>query len=175
MTDEQPRLEAIEGQSAAFETLEADAARLSTSAVATANVNDLTAETSALGMVNAANAASATWSVAGVLSSGAEVSLSQGGAGAIFAGGNATVSQGGAEVVVAGGNVTLDRAGAGVVAARSVTISQGWVGVIASPEAHVAEGVTVLFGPRQAVAAAAAFGAVFAGVLALFLAASRRR
>lgn len=93
----------------------------------------------------------------------------------MLAGGDATVSQSGVEVVVAGGDVTMDRAGAGVVAARSVSITEGWVGVIASPEARISDGVTVLFGPRQAVAAAAAFGAAFAAVFALFLAASRRR
>lgn len=175
MTDEQTRLESVDGETTVLETLEADVAHLTTSAIASAQVTDLTAETSALGMVNATNAASATWSVAGVLASNAEASLSQGSAGIVFAGGNATLSQGGAEVVVAAGDVHMDRSGAGVVAARSVSITQGWVGVIASPEAQVAEGVTVLFGPRQAIAAGAAFGAVFAAVFALFVGASRRR
>jgi len=174
MSDEESRLELIEGEQAAYDSLEADTANLKMSAVASAKVTDLHADMSAMGMVSATNKAKATRSWVGVLASNTAAELEQGYASAVLSAGDSEITQGGAQLVLAGGNIEMDRAGAIIAAGKSVSISQGWVGIIASPDAQIAEGVTVAFGPREAVFFGAAFGAIFAAVIALFWSVSHR-
>ena len=174
MSDEGSRLELIEGEQAAFDSLEADTANLKMSAVATAKVTDLHADMSAIGMASAANEAKATRSWVGVLASNTATELQQGYASAVLSAGDSKITQGGAQLVVAGGSIEMDRAGAIIAAGKSVSIGEGWVGIVASPDAQIAEGVKVAFGPREAVFFGAAFGAIFAAVIALFWSLSHR-
>lgn len=173
MTEQADRLEALEGEQVAVDSLEAQTASLKQSAVASAKAQELRAEWSVLGVSSAENKAKAVRSCIGVLAANGEAELEQGYASVVLSAGDVEMEQAGAELVVAGGDVSLERAAALVVAGRSVTVANGWVGIVASPEAQIQDGVRVAFGRREAVVFGAVFGAVFAALFALL--AGRRR
>ena len=153
MSDEKVRPELIEGEQAALNSLEADTVNLKLSAVATAKVTELNADMSAIGAVSGVDKARATRSAVGVLASNTETEL----------------MQGYASMVLSAGDVEMSQVGALIAAGKSVSIKEGWVGIIASPDAQIAEGVKVAFGPREAVIFGAVFGAICGAVFALIV------
>lgn len=169
MSDEKVRPEVIEGEEAAFNSLEADTANLKLSAVATAKVTELNADMSAIGAVSGVEKARAMRSAVGVLASNTETQLTQGYASMVLSAGDVEITQAGAQLVVAAGDVEMSQAGALIAAGKSVSINEGWVGILASPEAQIAEGVKVAFGPREAVIFGAVFGAVCGAICALVM------
>jgi hypothetical protein len=173
MTEQKARLEGLEGEQVAAEALEADAVTLHQSAVASAKANELRADWSALGVASADSKAKASRSWVGVLAANGEAELEQGYASVVLSAGDVEMEQAGAELVIAGGDVTMERAAALAVGGRSVTVTSGWVGIVAAPEAQLAEGVRVAFGRREAIVFGAVFGAVFAALVVLFT--GRRR
>ena len=169
MSDEEVRPELIEGEQAAFTSLEADTANLKLSAVATAKVTELNADMSAIGAVSGVDKARATRSAVGVLASNTETELMQGYASMVLSAGDVEITQAGAQLVVAAGDIEMSQGGALIAAGKSVSIKEGWVGIIASPDAQIAEGVKVAFGPREAVIFGAVFGAICGAVFALIV------
>lgn len=170
---ETERFEELEAEDLVISRLEADTLTLLTSAVCVATVCDAQVSTSAVGALIASN--DVTMSAAGAVAVAAQgnATLERAGAAAVIAGGDISVSQGGAELILAGGSVTLESSGAGIVAGREIAIKDGWVGLAIGGNVEIAEGVDVMFGPREAVFVGAAFGAFFALVCALVL--GRRR
>jgi hypothetical protein len=153
-----------------IESLEAEQATLLTCAVGKAAVGSLSCDTSALGYVSVSGDAGLAWSAAGLVTArrGGEVERAL--VGVVAAGEGIAMTQAGADLILAGGDVTLDRSGAGAVLARSVSITDGWVGIVASGDANIAGDATVLLGPREAVTFAAVLGVVFALVFSAILA-----
>ena len=170
---ETERFEELEAENLVISKLEADTLTLGTSAVGIATVREAHTMTSAVGAIVASHDVTMTASGAGAVAAQGNATVERGGAAAIVAGGDISVTQGGAELILAGGSVTMESAGAGIVAARSVSVTDGWVGLAIGNNVELGEGVDVMFGPREAVFVGAAFGAVFALVLALVL--GRRR
>ncbi len=167
------RFEDLEAENLVISKLEADTLTLGTCAVGLATVREAHAMTSAVGAVVASHDVTMTASGAGAVAAQGNATLERAGAAAVIAGGDISVTQGGAELILAGGSVTMASAGAGVVAARSVSVTDGWVGLAIGGNIELGDGVDIMFGPREAVFVGAAFGAFFALVLALVL--GRRR
>jgi len=165
--------EELEAENLVISRLEADTLTLVTSAVGAATVREADVSTSAIGALIASHDVKLTAAGAGAVAAQGNVSLERVGAAAVIAGGDISISQAGAELVLAGGSVTLESSGAGIVAGREIALKEGWVGLAIGGNVEIAEGVDVMFGPREAVFVGAAFGAFFALVLALIL--GRRR
>jgi hypothetical protein len=88
-----------------------------------------------------------------------DLDVRRGGGSLLAAGGNARVTQGGAMAIAAGGNVTIEEGGAVVLAARSVDVSNGFVGLALGRSVTVRDS-RILLGTAQAAALGAALGAV---------------
>lgn len=161
------RFEDLMGEDLVIARIEADNLALSTSAVGTANVVDATMTGSAAGAVMATGEVSLSMAGAGVIATQGDISMERSGCGTILAGGNVVITQGGAETIVSAGSVSMDGGGAGIVAAREIAIKDGWVGLAVGSNVEIAEGVEIMFGPREAVFIGAAFGAVFGLVVGL--------
>ncbi len=169
MTDEKP-LETlpetiVEGE--AYARLEAHDVQMRSSAIGSAAVNDLETDMSALGGVSADGSASIDMSAVGGIAAKGDVTVERGLIGGVAAGGNVSLGTGLADAVLAAGDVHAETLGAGAVAARSVTISKGWVGVVASPQANIAEDVKVVLDPKGAAWLGIAFGVAFGLVYAV--------
>lgn len=161
--------EELEAENLVISRLEADTLTLITSAVGAATVGDAKVTTSAVGALLASNDVTMSAGAAGAVAAQGNVTLDKTGAAAVIAGGDISLSQAGAELVLAGGSVSMESSGAGIVAGREIAIKDGWVGLAIGGNVEIAEGVDVMFGPREAVFVGAAFGAFFALVLALVL------
>jgi hypothetical protein len=109
-------------------------------------------------------------SAAGPVVAGGSVSIHQGGCGPVMAAGDVTIRQGGCGPMIVGGSASIEQGGTqSVIAGGGATIrDRSFVGLVLSPSVTVEEGGRVLMSTPQA----AAFGAVFGLVIALF---ARRR
>ncbi len=161
------RFEDLVGEDLVISRVEADNLALSTSAIGSATVGDAQLTGSAAGAVLASQSASLSMAGAGVVAAQGDISLERSGSGTILAGGNVSITQGGAETIVSAGSVSMDGGGAGIVAAREIAIKDGWVGMAVGSTVELAEGVEVMFGPREAMWFGAAFGAIFGLVFGL--------
>jgi hypothetical protein len=162
------RFEDLIGEDLVIARIEADDMSLSTCAVGMADVIDAHLTGSAAGAIVAENDITMSMSGAGAIGAQGDITMDRSGAGAILAGGNVSIVQGGAETIVAGGSVSVESGGVGIVVAREVAIKDGWVGLAVGGNVEIAEGVDVMFGPREAVFIGAAFGAVFGLVVGIF-------
>jgi len=88
-----------------------------------------------------------------------DLSMTQGGGNFAVAGGNLSITMGGSNAILAGGDVEIQQGGAVLLAAKSVSVSQGFVGVALGAEVKL-EGSRVLLSTPQAAAFGAAIGAV---------------
>lgn len=164
MGDEKLTLD-LEGDVA--ESIEAGDATITYSAVGGARLHDATVTYSAVGGMTAEGGVSADLVSIGGIAAKGDVTVDRGMAGGVLAGGNVSLGTSVTEGILAAGDVTAETLAAVGVAGRSVSIKQGWVGIVAAPEVSIAEGVRVAFDPRSAAWLGAAFGAVFALVFAL--------
>lgn len=161
------RFEDLVGEDLVISHIEADNLALSTSAVGMAKATDAQITGSAAGAIVAKHDVSLSMAGAGVVAAQGDIAIDRAGASVIAAGGDVHITQGGAETIIAGGSVSIDGGGAGIVAAREVVIKDGWVGLAVGSHVEIAEGVEVMFGPREAVFLGAAIGALFALVFGL--------
>jgi len=153
--------------STAAESLEVSDASIETSAIGSVTGRDVTTSMSAVGVVSASGGARIEQALAvGVITAG-DVELSQAAAVAIVAKGNVEVDKGGSQWLLSAGDVKVGKGGAAAIAAKSVSIQEGWVGIVASPHAEIGDGVNVVIGPRSAVFLGAALGSMIALGIAL--------
>jgi phage baseplate assembly protein gpV len=149
-----------------LDDLETGDTSVETSAIGSLTGRDVTISVSAVGGVNASGGVRMERSgAAGVLSAG-DVELQQAGAGVLLVGGDVAIERGGAQWMLSAGDIAVETGGALAIAARSVSIKEGWVGIVASPHAEIAEGVRVVLDPKGA----AIFGAALGSMIALGIA-----
>ncbi|MDO9556682.1 MAG: hypothetical protein Q7J82_03785 [Coriobacteriia bacterium] len=149
-----------------LEGLEAGDTSIETSAIGSISGRDVTVSLSAVGGVSASGGVRVERAGIGGIFTTGDVELEQAGAGAIFVEGDAHISNGGSQWMLAAGDISVQTGGAAAIVARSVSIKEGWVGIVASPHAEIAEGVHVVLDPKGA----AIFGAALGSLLALGIA-----
>ncbi|MBN2405064.1 MAG: hypothetical protein JXE06_05735 [Coriobacteriia bacterium] len=150
-----------------IDELEVGDTSIETSAIGSVSGRDVTLSLSAVGGVSASGGARLERAGAGGILAAGDVELEQAGAGVLVVGGDASIATGGAQWMLAAGDVSVATGGALAIAARSVSIQKGWVGIIASPYAEIAEDTRVVFDPRSAAVFGAALGSLFALGVAL--------
>ena len=109
--------------------------------------------------VVAADEVSMTQAGSSAVFSGGDVSLAQAGSNLLLAAGSASVRQGGAMTLASMGDVSIEQGGAMVIGARSVEVTEGFVGVALGGRVVLNDSKVVL-GPVQAAAIGAGMGMV---------------
>jgi hypothetical protein len=97
-----------------------------------------------------------------VFLSNTDLTVNQGGAHLMLTRGDATIHQGGANALGARGSVSITQGGAFFTAARAVTASRSYLGVVLAPSVEISDDSRVLLGPVPAIALGVAMGTTLA-------------
>ncbi len=154
-------------------TLEGESLQANLSAIATAQVGSLEAVGSAVGFANVSGDATVTASATPVVYAKGNVSVRQSYASAVLAGGDMEISQAGAPLII-GKRLNVSQGGAVAMAAGEAEVTNGFVGILITPKATIAEESRVLIGTKAALIIAAALLGGF-GLVALVMVLGVRR
>jgi hypothetical protein len=142
----------VEGRDVSFDksaarSVQAETAELKMSAVALLKTESASLSMSAAGFTYARDDVNLNWSSANVLAAGSEIHM----------------QYAGAQLVAAGGRIRMSNSLAAALVTRSAHVDRGFIGLLVTGKAELAEGTRVLLRPGGA----AAMGAGFAGGLLL--------
>ena len=143
------------------------------SAIATAQTGSLEAVGSAVGFANVSGDATLTASATPVVYAKGNVSIRQSYTSAVLAGGDMDISQAGAPLII-GKKLSVQQGGALVMLSGESAVTNGFVGVLLTPQANIAEDSRVLIGTKAALIIAAALLGGF-GIVAVVMALGVRR
>ena len=152
--------------------VDVDVMYATSTAFGSAHVGELEAAQTAVGSASVDGDATFSASAVGMLTC-RDVSMRQTYAGAIMAEGNATMKQSGASAIL-GERIEVNNGGAAMLWAQEVSISHGWVGVVAGKDVTISDDSRVLIDVKAALIIAAALLGGF-GIIALVALVSGRR
>ena len=143
------------------------------SAIATAQTGSLEAVGSAVGFANVSGDATLTASATPIVYAKGNVSIRQSYTSAVLAGGDMDISQAGAPLIV-GKKLSVQQGGALVMLSGESAVTNGFVGILLTPQANIAEDSRVLIGTKAALIIAAALLGGF-GLVAVVMVLGVRR
>lgn len=154
-------------------SLESEMLQANLSAIATAQTGSLEAVGSAVGFANVTGDATLTASAAPVVYAKGNVTVRQSYTSAVLAGGDMDISQAGAPLII-GKRLDVQQGGALVMLSGESAVTNGFVGVLLTPKATIAEDSRVLIGTKAALIIAAALLGGF-GLVAVVMVLGVRR